>query len=975
MNTLQKIPSQQTTAMGSTPFLRNFLLLLFFSLLMAVSALAGSKHVLLISSYNSGFPTFFQQVEGIKSVLDDKNVVLDIECMDSKRFFTAESNRLFKELLQYKLANTFPYDAIITTDDNALNFVVDNQDSLFAGIPVVFCGVNDIAVALNQNSNPLVTGVVEAVSLKETVKIMVNLFPDTKTVYAIVDGTSSGQGDLKTYYKVAETMPNVEFKEIALHKTTYNSYKQQLQAIPEETPVLLLSAYFDSTGQVVDFGQCMQLLNENLKAPLFHLWEHGLGDGVLGGKIISHHEQGKFAATILQGMWLGEKIEEIAVNSTSPNRLMFDYEQLVRFGITERTLPNKSIIINKPVSFITKYKAFLGWFLAIIVVLTAFILVLSYSFFKQQRIKRILVQQNKDFEALNKKHLKQNEQLSAAQIQLEENEKRFWHLFENNPVSLWEEDFTELISCVKQVPCAYEDLPKYLDDNPGFVQKCAEAVTITEINKATLKLFGAKNKNDLKNNLSVTFNKKSLETFKKLLVALANNKLRFIQETEYVSLSGERIFAILYVFTFEKLSKSIVAIVDTTIIKQTQEELSNKLSELQQSEQELKSINEQLVAAKDQAEESDRLKSAFLANMSHEIRTPMNGIMGFAELLSEPQLETELQQSYISIIQKSGERMLATINDIIDISKIHAGQVKVNFEQIDIVEELQTVYEFFKPEATSKNIDFRMQQHIPEAYKLVYTDKTKLDSVFNNLLKNAIKYTDKGQINLQATVNNENYTFVVKDTGIGIPENRLEAIFERFVQADIADENAKEGAGLGLAITQSYVSMLGGKIKVKSKPGFGSEFTVEIPFKRPSHKKENPLPKSAENGQPIKNGKFNILIVDDDGVSVELLKVVLKPYAIRIMVGTNGPEAIEMAKNNNDIDLILMDIKMPDINGFEATRQIRAFNNSVKIIAQTAFARPEDSRKALAAGCNAFMAKPIVKEELLAQISKLFSLS
>jgi PAS domain S-box-containing protein len=255
---------------------------------------------------------------------------------------------------------------------------------------------------------------------------------------------------------------------------------------------------------------------------------------------------------------------------------------------------------------------------------------------------------------------------------------------------------------------------------------------------------------------------------------------------------------------------------------------------------EKKKMLEDLINAKDRAEESDRLKSAFLANMSHEIRTPMNGILGFAELLKEPELTGEQQQNYIGIIEKSGARMLNIINDIIDISKIEAGLMKVEMQESNVIEQIEYIYTFFKPEVENKGMQLIINNKLSAKEAIVYTDREKLYAILTNLVKNAIKYSNTGYIEIgceiiKSSQNQENeqehtlLRFFVKDTGIGIPTDRQQAIFERFIQADIEDEMARQGAGLGLAITKSYLAMMGGEIWVESEVGIGSCFYFTLP--------------------------------------------------------------------------------------------------------------------------------------------------
>jgi len=234
--------------------------------------------------------------------------------------------------------------------------------------------------------------------------------------------------------------------------------------------------------------------------------------------------------------------------------------------------------------------------------------------------------------------------------------------------------------------------------------------------------------------------------------------------------------------------------------------------------------------AKEEAEHSDRLKSAFLSNMSHEIRTPMNGILGFTELLENPNLSGDKKEKYISIIKKSGDRMLDTVNDIIDISKIDAGQMEVSNVPVNIREEVVSQYEFFKEEASLKGLKINLVDKLPKGEIAFVTDRTKISSIISNLIKNAIKYTDKGSVNIYISKSGSDFRFEIIDTGIGIPKNRISYIFNRFEQADIEDTHAREGSGLGLAITKAYVEILGGNISVESKAGVGSTFIFTVPW-------------------------------------------------------------------------------------------------------------------------------------------------
>lgn len=405
-------------------------------------------------------------------------------------------------------------------------------------------------------------------------------------------------------------------------------------------------------------------------------------------------------------------------------------------------------------------------------------------------------------------------------------------------------------------------------------------------------------------------------------------------------------------------------------LKEQNEEYFAINEELTESYERIRAINNELILAREKAEENDRLKTAFLANMSHEIRTPMNGIIGFAELLKRSKITDDERVSYVKIIEQSGQRLLDIINNLIDISKIEANQITAAVTPVNISSELKSLYNFFKPEVTGKNLTFLLQggHDLPEL--TILTDKPKFVSIVTNLLKNAIKFTNKGTIDFGFHVGSTYTEFYVSDTGMGISPKMQGRVFERFVQGDTSLTRQYEGAGLGLAITKSYVELLGGKISFVSREEAGTTFHFTLPNGIPSAGK--PETEETDILQNIVLGakKLSILIAEDDKYSMEYLKKLLEPIAGKMFNAGKGEDAVQLMRDNPGIDLIFMDMRMPDINGIAATRRIREFNTDVIIIAQTAFALAEDKLQAVEAGCNDYLTKPIMPNELFKTIKR-----
>lgn len=395
--------------------------------------------------------------------------------------------------------------------------------------------------------------------------------------------------------------------------------------------------------------------------------------------------------------------------------------------------------------------------------------------------------------------------------------------------------------------------------------------------------------------------------------------------------------------------------------------LSNDITDIKQSEIDLQK-------AKEKAEESDRLKTAFLQNMSHEIRTPMNAIMGFSGLLSRNFNDQAKLQKFSNIINRRCHDLLDIINDILDISKIESGQLPINLEECDLKELFNELYIFFveyQNRIGKQHIDFEMNAFSDPENNLIITDSVKLKQVFINLISNAFKFTDEGSIKGGCRFDeNKNPVFYVSDTGIGISLENRQLIYERFTQVHQGENLNTGGTGLGLPIVKGLVELLGGEIHLESELEKGSSFIFSFPYKTVKR-----LPTAQT---PLKRSDLNhffnktILIVEDDLFNAELLKEILSGHGLNILFTESGKDAVEIAIKQS-IDLILMDIRLPDLNGYEATRRIKLSKPQMMVIAQTAYAAQEEKQKAIEAGCVDYISKPTKREFLLEMINKYLS--
>jgi len=363
----------------------------------------------------------------------------------------------------------------------------------------------------------------------------------------------------------------------------------------------------------------------------------------------------------------------------------------------------------------------------------------------------------------------------------------------------------------------------------------------------------------------------------------------------------------------------------------------------------------ELIAAKEIVEESDELKTAFLQNISHKIRTPLNGIIGFSELLNHEDLNKDEIKEFTSLIGQSGKRLLEIVNNILDISKIQTGQVKIEQKPVSIISIFSDLLTFFDPVAKAKSIN--LHYHIPENEdRTIFSDEVKLNQILTNLISNAIKFTKSGDIDYGYEIKDEFVQLYVKDTGLGIPPKLYEKVFDKFVQTEQSLCKDYEGAGLGLSICKGLVELLGGKIWFDSEINKGSTFYFVLPYKSIV---ESSQTVEKYSGIPGKRSHRIILIAEDDWISFQYLRTILEKSDITVLHAENGEQAVEFVRNTSEIDLILMDIKMPVMDGIEATKIIKRIRPDLPIIAQTAYTYSEEKNKISAIGCDEYLTKPL----------------
>jgi PAS domain S-box-containing protein len=605
-----------------------------------------------------------------------------------------------------------------------------------------------------------------------------------------------------------------------------------------------------------------------------------------------------------------------------PDKIFFQ-EQAIKYGFDE--ISYLKALENVPIVSELKVKIVMDFLLN----MTQIISDMTYQKFELIELNNSLLESNKEYSSLNEEYQSQCEELIYAKNNAEESEARLRAIFENSI------------------------------DAIGVTKKNG---IITYANPSYVNLFGYNNLDEL---IGISVVNQIAPQYRDIMISSISNKTNnnFLPtkfETVGLRKDGSEFPFEIKVSGYELNNEKFNIGIIRDITEQKNEELRKAKNNLE------------LITAKEKAEESDRLKTAFLQNMSHEIRTPMNAIMGFADILPDNFNDKEKLTYFSNIISQRSNDLLDIINDILDIAKIESGQVSVINENCNI-DNLFTDLKLFFAEhqirINKQHINFDIVSHFNTLSHTIVTDKVKLRQIYINLFTNAFKFTSEGRIEGGCKMDkNGKLIFYVSDTGIGIPKDKYQYVFERFSQLQKGESRLYGGTGLGLSIVKGLVNLLGGKIWLESEQNKGTTFYFTINY-------ENNLKNEFSNMQDDTINDFlnfqnkTILIVEDDPYNMSLIDEILSNKDIHLLHAIDGKSAVDVLFSNS-IDLVLMDIGLPDISGYEVIKQMLNQQPSLKIIAQTAFATSDDKIKTLKAGCLDFISKPLKANKLLSLINK-----
>lgn len=949
----------------------------------------------------------------------------------SNLYINSEGDRTKSDMIRsIKIAwsaykNNLP-DLVIATDTEALEVLL-SLDIPPEQRQKILC-----VKLLNADIKPIigVSYLYTTLPVRENIELGSTLFPDFKNILIITDNSPYGSLEAEYAKRVIATMPDrdkFKFTFFSPRGENFEDFTKKINSMPLKSFVILSSWVMDNKGNYSYNNYLHPLLSKINTIPVLGIQNLLTGTGVIGGYSVSSWNHGYKTAEA--SIKLLENPGMVINDTLDTYQLQLDFNELKKWNISTKRFSKQALIINKPPSIYDDFKTEVQLFMAFILLLITSFMVFAVYHFRHRKL-------NKELIRLTSENISRRELLNNTFSVMEEGVISFAPdltiLYANDAASLLSETrknltgkkfndvyttsqpessesihalLKEAVSNRKSVPIPehtridyHEKESRFIAGNISPVLNTGGEVSqvvlvmrdITELYKQkrylSLAVESAKAFiwffNTSTKQFTIVENKENVFINWNIQFRTHKNFLKYVHpdDRERLSLSYDKLmvskaksFTVEYRMSvnnddswewWERRGVIYSLPYDTNMTNDTR-----FLYGMDINIQEIKMRESELLQAKLKAEESDRLKSSFLSNMSHEIRTPLNGIVGFANLITDNTYTEEEKSEFASIINSNSKSLMTLINDILDISRIESNSLKFELSEYDLSAQ---IIEITETSRLSIKEGVEIVTDIPESPKIVYSDPVRNRQVITNLINNAIKFTDTGTITAGFICNPNYIEIFVKDTGKGIPSNAIEKVFSRFYKTD----EFAPGTGLGLPICKAIVEKLRGKISITSKVGEGTCvcFTIPADLKSIKISDEKPEPESAQS--EISSGsadKKRVLIAEDLDSNFMLIDIILsKRYDIARAL--NGKEAVEIFQTFKP-DIILMDIKMPVMNGLEATRYIREKEKIVPIIALTANAFESDQLEAKAAGCNDVLTKPVKATMLLNSIDRYINLN
>jgi PAS domain S-box-containing protein len=845
---------------------------------------AYDRHVLYISSYHPAFPTFQPQIDGIKSVFEKENILLDIEFMDTKRFPGQETVKYFHNTLSFKLKKLPPYNAVIAADDAAFDYAISQRNNLFHNIPIFYCGVNNIEKAASFKNNIQIRGVVESVSIKETLELVRDFFPERDKIAVITDGSVTGQSDFKEFISVTGLFP-LKPDIISLQYNTFDQLNFRVKNLGADYTILLLSAYTDSTGETRLFHNVLSEIYKNSRVPIFHLWEHGMGNGIFGGKLVRHYEQGRAAAEMALSYLKGTPAGKIIDIKESPNVYTFDYNELVRFNIPLRKLPEGSIIINKPLSFYEMHKVEI---ITGSVIITALLYIVIILILESRRLRKMVVERTQELAESEERWKFSLE--GAGQVVWDwdvNNNKIFISRKWNEALGLNnEETLADIEEWFKEI---HEDdrektrvmMGKHLRGEKPLYENFHRIITKEGLYRWVLsrgkvierlpdgtpqRVIGtATDVTELKQiedeiNKSRRMLQLVLDTIP-IGVFWKDKDLRFLGcNNSFARLAGAESTESIVGKKDEDLFDSELAMshkaVDVEILNTGTSKLNyedqlslptGKVRILRKSKVPLTDNNGEIIGVlgtyedvtvqKNLREETFRIQKLesvgiLASGIAHDFNNLLMAIAGSLSVIRMSEDPSEKTMYWIEQAEKSCFAATELTTRLITFSR--GGAPILQKENI-----VEVINDAVDSGSAGSSITVNYINHSPDTF--IMTDFRQIRQVILNLIENSKEAMPHGgfiDIISSAIILEENnrldlkpgrYMMIsFKDSGPGIPEDIIGKIFDPYFSTK--EMVAHKGQGLGLAICHSIITQHRGKITVRSNSGEGALFNIYLPF-------------------------------------------------------------------------------------------------------------------------------------------------
>lgn len=718
------------------------------------------NNILILNSYHKGYVWTDNTIKGIENILKNDANAIHIEYMDTKTIKDEKHLNNLYELFKHKF-NSHKFDVIIANDNDAYNFLKKYHKDLFNNTPIICSGLNSFDDFITNKENGF-TGIAETIDIKKTLDISFKLHKDVKNVVVTADDSLASEMTIEIIKKV---MPlyGTNKKFYFSKNDLIEGQKKYLSKIPENSMILQIGTYKDKFGEYISVGQGNKIISETAKVPIYSCWEMNLGNGVIGGMMISGYVQGERVAQMALQILNGKNIKEVSFIKENQNTYIFDYNLMKKYNIETSDLPLGSSIKNKPSSFIkiSKELVYLGITL-VAIILMLINLLLFRNILKLREAKKESVKEKKILQSIL-------DSTKDGILVVDKNERTIHH--NNKFGSIW---------CI------------------------SEEVLARNNNKEIINY--AKNQLMDPNKFVENIKEKTNTTKSKI---------------EYINFKDGRVFELVVqpLIIESKASGTVWNFRDIT----ERIQIDQLMKEVE--------IKENLL---EEAKEYEKIKDQFFSTISHELKTPLNIILGVVQLIDKTFCQQELCVSheklkrYMGMSKQNCFRLVKLINNLIDITKFDSGFMHMQLKNYNIVSLIEDITLSIAEYIESKGIQLIFDTEIEE--KIIFCDAEKLERVMLNLLSNAVKFTDGGgTIMVNIYDKEESILISVKDTGIGVPSEMKEKIFDRFTQVDSTLRRRAEGSGIGLSLVKAIVELHNGRINVESNLGLGSEFVIELP--------------------------------------------------------------------------------------------------------------------------------------------------